>query len=396
MKTIIIYVGIILIITINSYPVAGINRFCIIPGNLLFIGSQNIYDDGTMQEYKLSMGKNLEVDLSEGGSIKITGWDKESVEVLCRNNKDKCNVNVEETSDGLKISQDIFHGKHYDHDGFLLELYVPDKVNLQLQTNGGDISLEKVEGKIGGKSMGGDLKLNNLKGNLSLETMGGDISLKNSLVDGSVSTMGGDVIITDVVGEIRGKSMGGDVSYKNITNKKGESTGKQIIISTMGGDLNVDDAPSGADVHTMGGDITIGSAKNFVKAKTMGGEIKIDEVDGWIEATTMGGDISINLINDLKKEKHDVKLKSMSGDVTLYVPGDFPMDVDITLAFTEEHEGDVDIISDFNFNKETTKEWEHHKGSDRKYIYGKAQLNGADNKVVIETVNGNVYLKKGR
>jgi hypothetical protein len=397
MKKIFIYAGLLIITSFNIYPSSLGSLYYNVPVNIFFNNYKSVFDDNNEEaEYKLSLGKNLEVNLIDGGSIKIIGWDKESVKVLCKGGINKCNVKVEETSDGLKISQDIIFKRHHNHGGFVLEVYAPGKVNLQLQTNGGDILLDKIEGEIGGKTMGGDLNLNNLKGNISLETMGGDISLKNSFVDGIVSTMGGDVVIADVVGEIKGKSMGGDVSYKNITNKKGESTGKQIIISTMGGDLNVDDAPAGADVHTMGGDIIIRSAKKFVKAKTMGGEIKVDEVDGWIEATTMGGDISVNLLNTLKDEKHDVNLKSLGGDVTLYIPENFPMDVDITLAFTKDHEGDVDIISDFNLTKETTKEWDRSNGSARKYIYGKAQLNGSGNKVIIETVNGNIYLKKGK
>jgi hypothetical protein len=341
------------------------------------------------------MGRNLEVNLITGGSIKITGWDKEKVKILCNGSGKNCNLNVEETSEGLKISQD-FIKEHHNHGNFILEINAPNKIKLQLHTNGGDISLDNIEGEFEGKTMGGDLSLINLKGNLTLETMGGDILLKKSSVDGMVTSMGGDVNIEDVVGEIIGKSMGGDVSYKNITNKKGESTGKEIIISTMGGDLNVDDAPSGVDLHTMGGDVTVGNARKFVKAKTMGGEIKVGEIDGWIEATTMGGDVSVNLLYKSKNEKHDVKLKSMGGDITLYVPENFPMDIDITLAFTKDHEGDVDIISDFNLSKETTKRWDKQKGSERKYIYGKAQLNGAKNKVIIETVNGNIYLKKAK
>src|ERR1043165_6907869 len=102
--------------------------------------------------------------------------------------------------------------------------------------------------------------------------MGGDISLTKSHLDGKVETSGGRVTIEDVTGSVKGHSMGGAVSYKNIS--AGSSSGDEVVISTMGGDIDVPSASNGADLMTMGGNITITSAKNHVKAKTMGGNIR--------------------------------------------------------------------------------------------------------------------------
>ncbi|MCX6150984.1 MAG: DUF4097 family beta strand repeat-containing protein [Ignavibacteriales bacterium] len=384
----------------NSNAAASLNYSSYLIG-LPIIGLQFDSDERNAEkDYNLGMGKNLEVNMMSGSSIKITGWDKEklSIKILVDGKEDPNSVlNIEEVSGGIKITNKFDESGHDNHNGDCkLEIQVPEKCNLDLQTLGGDINLEKIEGELKGETKGGDLTLSNLKGKLSLSTMGGDIKLTNSSVDGSVTTMGGDVSIENVSGDIKGKSMGGDVSYKNIVNKNGVSTGEGIDISTMGGELNIDNAPAGAKLHTMGGDITVGNAKKFVKATTMGGDIKIDEIDGWTEATTMGGDVSVKLIDELKNENHDVKLKSMGGDITLVVPENFSMNVDITLTYTRNNKTNYDIISDFDLSKEKTKKWDETKGSDRKYIYGKANLNGAKNKVVIETVNGNIYLKKAK
>jgi hypothetical protein len=393
MKSITLSVGLLLLFSINVYSSARVFN-CLNLGEEIAVFDFN-YVDTSEKEYDLGMGKNLEVDLEYGGSITITGWDKEklNVRLLSKGSYNNYELNVENIADGIKVTTDILKSKH-NHGNIELEIKAPKKCNLELNTSGGEISIDSIEGEINGETKGGRLSLNNLKGKLHCSTMGGRIDLTSSNVDGEVSTMGGEINIEDVVGDIKGKSMGGSVSYKNVTNRKGESTGSAIILSTMGGGLNVDNAPGGTDLNTMGGEIKVGKAQKYVKAKTMGGNIKIKEVDGWVEATTMGGEISVNLLDELKNEKHNVKLKSMGGDITLYVPDNFSMDVDITLAYTKNNEDEVDIISDFNINKERTKEWDTSKGSKKKYIYGTAKLNGAKNKVIIETVNGNVYLKK--
>jgi DUF4097 and DUF4098 domain-containing protein YvlB len=251
-----------------------------------------------------------------------------------------------------------------------------------------------VEGKITGQTMGGQLELSHLKGYIDLSTMGGNISLSGSNLDGKVSTMGGEVNFEDVTGDVKGSSMGGNVKMKNVKRSDNNSIRDEVDISSMGGQIDVDQAPNGANVSTMGGNIHINSANKFVKARTMGGNVDIEEVNGSVKATTMGGKINVNEICNPNDENRNIELKSLGGDITLIVPAGFSMDVDITLAYTKENDGDYKIISDFDLNRSQSDKWEYKDGSPRKYLYGKASLNGAKNTIKIETINGNVYLKK--
>jgi DUF4097 and DUF4098 domain-containing protein YvlB len=176
--------------------------------------------------------------------------------------------------------------------------------------------------------------------------------------------------------------------------KSGKGVGGEVNIKTMGGDINVDDAPEGTDVHTMGGDIHITKAAQFARAKTMGGDIEIEAIDGRVDVTTMGGDVNITMIGEPENGDRSVNIESMGGDITLTVPAKLSMDIDITLAYTEDRDNDYKIVSDFTMKQEETKEWEHNHGSARKYIYGTGTISGGKHKVRIKTVNGNVYLKK--
>jgi len=84
----------------------------------------------------------------------------------------------------------------------------------------------------------------------------------------------------------------------------------------------------------------------------------------------------------------------MSGDVTLAVPAGLSMAIDIELAFTEGHEGEYRIKSDFPIAQEVSPQWERDNGSPRKIIHGTGTVAGGNNHVTIKTVNGNVTLKK--
>ncbi len=349
------------------------------------------------KEFVTSQGKKLDIDLKTGGEISITGWDKEAVSVKgFREGRDRKEaiLEMEENSSGVSIRSHYAGSRHNRNGGIRLEISVPRRYDVRLETMGGGVSIENVEGRMTGKTMGGALTLSGLKGNLDLLTMGGAITLKNSDVDGNVKTMGGEVLVEDVTGDVKPSSMGGSVRQKNITRRSGEVRGSEVNISTMGGDINVDDAPLGAALSTMGGTIHVRSAAKFVKAKTMGGKVLLDAVDGWMEATTMGGDVEATMTGNPSDGKRSVALTSMAGDITLSVPAGLSMEIDIELAYTEGHEGKYAIKSDFPVVQEVSPEWERDNGSPRKIIHGTGNVAGGSNRVTIKTVNGNVTIRK--
>ena len=347
------------------------------------------------RNFKVEEGKLLDVNLDSGGSIKITGWDKNIVSVdvtSSENDLSNLDFNFKETGTGIEVSS---KNKESDSNNGLRFIFkVPEHFDLQIKSMGGTFSIKNVNGKISGETMGGGLDLGNLKGNLDLNTMGGPIKLYDSEVDGKVHTMGGPVEITNVKGNVKGTTNGGPVIMKNVTSQNG-SSGDVITVSSMGGTISVDDAPAGADLKTMGGSIIVNSANKFVKAKTYGGDIEIKNIDGAMDASTMGGDIEAEMIGNPNEGDRDVKLSSKAGDITLIVPENLSMDIEITLAYTDNNNNEYKIYSDFPLNKETTPDWNSKQGTPRKYIYGKGKTGNGKNKIAIETINGNVYLKKG-
>lgn len=342
------------------------------------------------REFSVRSGGLLEFDLKTGGEITIVGWSSESVQVsadVSGRSADVVDLTIEERDGGVFIRSEVIEKRKYQNTSISFDVRVPSIFDVKISSMGGGVSIDGVEGTFSGKTMGGKLNLTNLKGELQLTTMGGSVRLTNSDVDGKVKTMGGKALVEDVFGDVKVTSMGGNVTHRRVTRTHGESIGDQVKIDTMGGDINVPEAPSGADVHTMGGDITIDSARDFVKAKTMGGDIRIKEADGWVKATTMAGDVWV-LVNG----GHDVELKSMHGEVTLIMPEGADLDIDIELDYTKNSSRNYKIFSDFPIDQQESSEWDYDHGSPRKTISGTSS--GGGNRVVIRTINGNVYLKR--
>jgi DUF4097 and DUF4098 domain-containing protein YvlB len=205
-------------------------------------------------------------------------------------------------------------------------------------------------------------------------------------------------------------SEGTDSANRSSTPDAGSDSGA-VSISKMGGGIDVQNAPHGANLSTMGGDIHVGDVASFAKVKTMGGSITIDHatgsvdattmggpisighVDGPIKATTMGGDITARMVGT-SSDRRDVEISSLGGTITLTLPKDFPMDVRITLAYTKNAPRTYEIIDHVGLQQQETPDWDNSLGSPRKYIRAAGRVGSGLNHVVIKTINGDVILKQ--
>jgi DUF4097 and DUF4098 domain-containing protein YvlB len=351
--------------------------------------------DKIKKEIETEPGKTLDLELTSGGSIEVEGWDKNAISIVAhiRGDKEDYYIDVDERSSGINVEISYEGRRNGD---VSVDVRVPKKYNLKLETMGGDIMLKDIEGSFSGETMGGEIELYHLKGEADLTTMGGEIKVEDCDLDGQVKTMGGEISLRDVIGDLDASTMGGEVSYRNVKRRDNRDDAREVKISTMGGEIEVDDAPGGADVSTMGGEIRIRSAKKFIKAKTMGGEINIDKIDGGVKATTMGGDIEVNMVGDPDQYDRDVVLSSMGGDIILTVPAGLSMDFDIKLTLTNRSSDEYKIISDFPIDIEKSGKGDSSDWSARRYIYGTGKVAGGKNKIRIDTVNGDIIIKKGK
>jgi DUF4097 and DUF4098 domain-containing protein YvlB len=382
------------------------------------------------REFEIGAGKRLVLDIDTGGEIIVSGWGKDFVKVVVELDGKDCEyfeIDFDESSKGLEIETDYTKRKikRCDVD---IKVMVPDEFDVKVESMGGDLKIEGVEGEFKGKTMGGDIELIQLKGRVSLTTYGGEIDVIKSELDGKVKTMGGDILISEVKGDIKGSSMGGEVTYDKVSGGEDDEEvsvstmggdinldyagkhvkaktfggdvdvvrGKKVNVLTLGGDIDVAEAPMGAKVKTMGGDVHIKKAGVYVKASTMGGDIEIDAVDGWAEASTMGGDVTVEMVGDPDKGERHVELKSKGGTIELTVPEGLSMEFDIELVYTKDAKRTYKIVSDFSMEIEETKEWKRSWGTKKKYIYGTGSVGGGEHKITLKTVNGDIIIKKSK
>ena len=166
-----------------------------------------------------------------------------------------------------------------------------------------------------------------------------------------------------------------------------------VKIMKMGGNIDVSDAPQGADLMTMGGDIKVERVNNFAKVKTMGGDIHIQQADAAVEATTMAGNIDVQ-INGNFDARHDIDLSSNQGNITLTVPKGFPMEVSVSLATTNNQSKSFRIIDNIGLTQQDDNTWDSSKGTPRKYLRATGRSGSGLNQVTLSTINGDVILQQ--
>jgi len=353
-----------------------------------------LYAGEIKKEFNVSSGGQLETDIRTGGSISIEGWDQSKVQVIVnfRGSKLDEDINLDIDGSGDDVSITVFaHGN--SNSDLEFDVKVPRKYDLELKTMGGEIEVKGVEGKLEGETMGGNISLDALKGHAKFKTMGGNVEVNDSDVDGKVSTMGGNIVFRDVIGDMDGSTMGGNVTYNN-QSRKGKD-GKEVKISTMGGNIDVAEAMSGADVSTMGGNIDIKKAADFIKASTMGGNIDIKEINGWVKASTMGGDIDITMTGDPATGKRDVNISSMGGDIDLTLPDGISAEFDVRITYTRKSSQDYEISSDFPLNIKEDEDWQYKNGDPHKDIIGTGKTGNGKNTIKVSTHNGDIRIRKG-
>lgn len=358
---------------------------------------------GGQRQFPLSAGQTLEFDLSTGGSVSITGWDR--AEALIEFEGPQEAIRFEPTAEGLRVKTEDSAGWSVSS-SIRLEVMAPRRTNVRFDSRGGGLTLKGLEGVFEGETMGGGLTLEQVSGEARLTTMGGRILLRDSDLDGRLATMGGEVLFENVVGDVEGSSMGGNVQYRNVRRRDGgqaapgrknplpEAAPETIQISTMGGAIDIEEGPEGVDLHTMGGDIEVGSADRFARVKTMGGDIELKSVRGWVEATTMSGDVQVRLEDAGGADQH-VQLESYHGDVTLIVPPGFSMQVDLQLSYTRNSRRDFQILTDFPVDQQESEEWNYERGTPRKTIQAVGSIGGGRHRVQIRTINGNIRVQQG-
>jgi DUF4097 and DUF4098 domain-containing protein YvlB len=179
------------------------------------------------------------------------------------------------------------------------KLYVPAKINSNLKTSGGSITLKGLDGSHNFSTSGGSLTVKDVSGQMQGKTSGGSINVSGSEGDIDLKTSGGSISASDCKG--------------------------QIQLSTSGGSLKLDNLKGTIQAKTSGGSVSGTNVDGELVTSTSGGSVRIAQVKGSIDASTSGGSMDISVV-ELGKY---VKLRNSAGSIHLKIPSGKGADLEL-------------------------------------------------------------------
>ena len=296
---------------------------------------------------------------------------------------------------GLYItSEGPGHRRHGPGVSVQFHLTVPQRFNVDIETQGGDVDVSNaltgeaklttaggnvrvadISGLLRIETAGGNISLNKVGGKLEARTAGGSIHVGDVGADASLETSGGEISTGRVIGTLRAETAGGDLVIGG--------AGGQLVAQTAGGQISV--GPSGGSVRaeTAGGSIRLHGARGRVVVETEGGSIDLLNVESAVRASTSAGRI-LAQFNCTKQSFGPSELATSMGDVFVYLPVNVPLTIDAAIDAAAGHR----IISDFPLVVQGQEEVVPST------IRGHGALLGGGEILKIRTVSGNIEIRK--
>jgi hypothetical protein len=275
------------------------------------------------------------------------------------------------------------------------QITVPLRYNLDVETQGGDISVEgpltgeahlvtaggdvragDITGAVRIETAGGGIDLDKIGGELTARTAGGSIHVGDAKGDATLETSGGEIVTGMVAGAVKAETAGGDVIV-------GGASG-QVLARTAGGQIQIGPAGSSVRAETAGGSIRLQGARGRVVAETAGGSIDLLEVESAVRASTSAGRILAEF-NCTKKTFGSSQLETSMGDVYVYLPINVPLTIDAAIDIAAGRQIRSDFPLDIQGNKEELVP---------STLRGRGTLNGGGEVLRIRTVAGNIEIRK--
>jgi hypothetical protein len=144
------------------------------------------------------------------GSVVVTGWDKEMVEVHGTLGRGIKELEVESGGDRIEIEVEPLRGSRRDG-GAQLEVRVPRGSMVEVQTVSADITISGVEGELELSAVSGNIEVEGAREDLSVETVSGKIKVKSAGGRVSAESVSGQVVVGGVSGRVDISSVSGHV-----------------------------------------------------------------------------------------------------------------------------------------------------------------------------------------
>lgn len=274
------------------------------------------------------------------------------------------------------------------------EITVPARSNLDLETQGGEISVGSLQGSVQAVTAGGDIHAADIKGSVRLETAGGSIDVGSVAGPVEARTAGGSIHVGDVAGTAVLETSGGEIISGMVTGTlRAETAGGDLVLrgstgaleaQTAGGQIRIGETGGSVVAQTAGGSIRLNGARGRVDVKTAGGSIDLLQLRNAVQAMTEAGCIVAQIDGELKTFPAS-RLETSAGDIRIYLPAELALNIDAAIDMAAGHK----ISSDFPLNIQG-----EGPDSSATKVRGAGTLNGGGEVLRIRAVAGNIEIRR--
>lgn len=222
----------------------------------------------------LPMGGNLWVKQADG-KVEVEGWDRPEVEVVAEGSDAEAlaKLRVERKSGGLLIEVPhrrpfpfgfvVGHGRR-DRHTVHLRLRVPRRINLDVRSVDGPVTVRNLEGYAGVRTVDGHITVEGVAGEVHARAVDGRVTCRDLRARVKAGTVDGSITLERVEGGLDLTTVDGAVRAEDL-----DGWGEGLKVRTVDG-----------NVH-----LRLGRAKGVIDARSQGGAIRAD-VPGMTGAET--------------------------------------------------------------------------------------------------------------
>lgn len=212
------------------------------------------------------------------GDLKITGWDRDEIEVTGlldeKTREFIFEVNGDETEIIVRLPRHL-SGWSMDN-GSDLKIFVPVGNNVAVRGVSTDIDIRNLQSGVEVNDVSGDLTVSHVDRGVDLTTVSGEINLRNAT---------GRIRVRTVSGDIESRHALGPGSYRSVS-----------------GSIDIRDGGSEIDLETVSGDIDVNANEILeLSGHSVSGDIDITAsltAEGTVDLRTISGSIDLNLPSD--------------------------------------------------------------------------------------------------
>jgi len=282
----------------------------------------NSYNFQEAVEQPFAPGSKVEVN-NERGDISVVSWDEPRIKVVAdkrvvANNENEAQRIHERIKPSISAvgrviivsSAGVTGGDNSLWSPSLrsnLQIFVPRKADLKLQTRHGEVTVDGREGQIEVSAAHGTVTLRDIKGNARVNLSHGDLRVENLAGDLTAEGRADDTVITDVSGTV---GLTGDFFGETRLARIGKgvrfsSTRTEMETGKVDGELRMDS-----------GDLRASDLAGL-KIHTRSKDIHLENVSGNVEVSTKNA--SVELHAD-KTPLGNISINNDRGPIQLYLP----------------------------------------------------------------------------